>query len=160
MEYVCSTNAGIKASLCWMIKESWQHTLCPPIHYLVYLFLIRSGRPRQWHYGCPLNYITLYYPCQCIRSGDTTEQKGRNFRIKITGPMSKVTSTPFCQTTPLCPPIHYPCKNQSKICIRLGDTEWKGLSGSRSKFTSQRFHHPTHLCPLYPSPICMYLGVT
>jgi hypothetical protein len=31
--------------------------------YLVYLFLIRSGRPRQWHYGCPLHYTryTMYY---------------------------------------------------------------------------------------------------
>jgi hypothetical protein len=38
----------------------------------------------------------------------------------------KVTSPRFHHATPLCPQIHYPCRYQSKICIRSGDKERNG----------------------------------
>jgi hypothetical protein len=62
----------------------------------------------------------------------------------VTGPRSKVASTWINHVTHLCPPIHPPTKYQTKIFIRLGDAEQKGILVSKSKVALTQLFTTTH----------------
>jgi hypothetical protein len=59
------------------------------------------------------------------------------FGVMVPRSRSKVTSTQIFCLTHLCPLIHPHTKYQLKIFIRLGDTERKGISVSRSQSQGQ-----------------------
>jgi hypothetical protein len=62
------------------------------------------------------------------------------FWAKVTGSRSKVASTLIFRETHRCALQHHHTKYQPKIFIRLGDTEWKGISVSGSQGQGRRSH--------------------
>jgi hypothetical protein len=58
----CSLPAEGWGSSSWsyFVEEdlNFAYCSCIFIYLFIYLFLVSSGRPRWWHFGCPLRYMT------------------------------------------------------------------------------------------------------
>jgi hypothetical protein len=96
-------------------------------------------------------FICKYQSKICIRSGDT-EQK-LNYRVKVTGPRSKVTAPQFDDTIHLCPKYIIPANTNPKSSfvqeIKSG-REFQ-VHGHCAKVKGHNATIPPHNTPLCPN---------